>query len=383
MSGLGGAKRLNPQAAMYLTGGAANIGYYLLADRSLPWLAAFGALAVVTGVGATLLPLPEPGTWMFWVSGVAGVPLQAASIVVLSRTPLGCAGAIMTGALGALAMGRRGIRLTPLLSVAMIPLFFAYPVGAALGLSVSYLLLFFGFAWGLGAHLDQKAAELAAERANTEAEITARMDAEHRAASGLAADMSRLGREVDSIRRSVALTAEASEELAASNRELARSATDSGQLVSHASQRAEQASGVVASLGEQSRAILDTVSVIANVASQTNLLALNATIEAARAGETGKGFAVVASEVRSLAVHTAESAQQIARNVDAVIGAVDATVSAVNAIAEDAYTVQARQAEVVAAVERQSEAVESIARLAASDAASTDAIARWLAEVGR
>ena len=259
----------------------------------------------------------------------------------------------------------------------------AVPVGAALGLSVSYLLLFFGFAWGLGAHLDQKAAELAAERANTEAEITARMDSEHRAASGLAADMSRLGREVDSIRRSVALTAEASEELAASNRELARSATDSGQLVSHASQRAEQASGVVASLGEQSRAILDTVSVIANVASQTNLLALNATIEAARAGETGKGFAVVASEVRSLAVHTAESAQQIARNVDAVIGAVDATVSAVNAIAEDAYTVQARQAEVVAAVERQSEAVESIARLAASDAASTDAIARWLAEVGR
>lgn len=383
MSGLAGAKELNPQAAMYLAGGAANIGYYLLADRSLPWLAAFGALAVVTGLGSALYPLPRPGTAMFWVSALAGVPFQAASMVVLSHTPLGCAGAIMTGALGALSMGRRSMRLVPIMGVSVIPLFFTYPLGSALGLVTAYLLLFVGFAWGFGGYLDQKAAELATERANAESEMTARMEAEHRAASGLAADMSRLGREVDSIRRSVTLTAEASEELAASNRELARSATDSGQLVSHASERAEQASGVVASLGEQSRAILDTVSVIANVASQTNLLALNATIEAARAGETGKGFAVVASEVRNLAVHTAESAQQIARNVDAVIGAVDATVAAVNAIAEDAYTVQAHQAEVVAAVERQSEAVESIARLAASDAASTDAIARWLAEVGR
>jgi methyl-accepting chemotaxis protein len=78
----------------------------------------------------------------------------------------------------------------------------------------------------------------------------------------------------------------------------------------------------VEELEKQAAAIGEVVKAVARIADQTNLLALNAAIEAARAGQHGKGFAVVADEVRTLA----ETSEKSARDIQEMIGQIQAEV---------------------------------------------------------
>lgn len=115
------------------------------------------------------------------------------------------------------------------------------------------------------------------------------------------------------------------EETAAAMEELNSTVSNSNQNAFHACELADGATaaavnggqmvaGVVSSMNsitESSQKIVDIISVIDGLAFQTNLLALNAAVEAARAGEQGRGFAVVAGEVRNLAQRSTDAARQI------------------------------------------------------------------------
>ncbi|RAU46514.1 MULTISPECIES: methyl-accepting chemotaxis protein [unclassified Pseudomonas] len=134
--------------------------------------------------------------------------------------------------------------------------------------------------------------------------------------------------------------------------EVARNAEEASEAARQADQQAREGDNVVAdaisqierlavevnhssqAMGQlklESDKIGGVLDVIRSVSEQTNLLALNAAIEAARAGEAGRGFAVVADEVRSLALRTQESTEEIQALIAALQNGTQHAVSTLDA----------------------------------------------------
>jgi len=85
----------------------------------------------------------------------------------------------------------------------------------------------------------------------------------------------------------------------------------------------QQVTDAVNQLGEDSRKVQASLSIITEIADQTNLLALNAAIEAARAGDMGRGFAVVADEVKALSRRTKDAAIEVTDTINSFSARVD------------------------------------------------------------
>jgi methyl-accepting chemotaxis protein len=126
-------------------------------------------------------------------------------------------------------------------------------------------------------------------------------------------------------------------------------------------QRAGVSRTTIDALARAAEQIGDIVSVINKIAEQTNLLALNATIEAARAGEAGRGFAVVASEVKTLAMQTAKSTEQIAAKVAEIQSTTRGAVASLTSVAEAIDQLSRVTESVSAAIEQQRAASDSFA----------------------
>ena len=163
--------------------------------------------------------------------------------------------------------------------------------------------------------------------------------------------------------------------------EIAAQVGHSTAVVARAVEAATETRQTMEALNEQVGRIGAVADMISEIAARTNLLALNATIEAARAGDAGKGFAVVASEVKALATQTTSSTQEIARHINEVRAATEASAAAVGRIEQTIGEVNAIAGSIAAAVEEQGAATSEIARNVAETASAANEMTRQIGEV--
>lgn len=174
-----------------------------------------------------------------------------------------------------------------------------------------------------------------------------------------AGSMAGLAEQAETLSSSVSA---ASEELAASIREIANRIGEASRMSITAAEEANKTDQLVESMNDSARQIGTVVEVIENIADKTNLLALNATIEAARAGEAGRGFAVVASEVKELAKQSGQATLRIREQIGSVQEVSRVTAESIRRIASVIKDLSLIATQVASAVEEQSVVTEEVNR---------------------
>lgn len=154
----------------------------------------------------------------------------------------------------------------------------------------------------------------------------------------------------------------ATEELSASIREIAYTASSANRVVDQAVSASTRSTEAITRLQRRNEEIGSVVSTIRSLARQTNLLALNAGIEAARAGSMGRSFLVVANEVKELSRSTTVAAEGIAIKLGSMQADVEETVTTVSEVVKLIGQISTHQQHITESVSQQSLAVNEIAQ---------------------
>ena len=123
----------------------------------------------------------------------------------------------------------------------------------------------------------------------------------------------------DSTQRIASSTSDSLDSARSSFNELQEVNSNMGQML----EQIKEHDRTIKTMGDKSRDISKIVSMIQGISFQTELLSLNAAVEAARAGEAGKGFSVVATEVKKLAEEANQASEQIAGQLNDMLGSID------------------------------------------------------------